>query len=385
MTARRRAHGEGTVFYDEARGRWVALLDLGRKPDGGRDRRKRTAATKKEALALLAEMRSQVAAGLPVPDGARTVGAWLGYWLTEIRPHDVSEATVERDEGLVRVHLLPALGTRRLKDLTPEHVETLLKAKTEEGYARATVDRVRLVLRQALAEAERRGLVLRNVAAIVRTPKGHKREGRTLTPEQAGALLDAAEGDRLEALWKFSLLLGMRPGEVCGLRWDCIDLDAARLHVRQARRGRTATMHIGAPKNASSLRTLDLPGPVVDALREHRRRQAAERLAAGEGWADLDLVFPTSTGRMMDARNVRRELDRLTRWAGLGHWTPYELRHSAVSLLCAAGVPIEEVADLAGHSDTRTTMTVYRHPVRPSVSAHVEAMERLARGGAEAL
>lgn len=376
----KRSNGEGTLYYDKDRDRWVVEVVTGRKSNGRPDRRRRTASTRKEAEKIRRDLVSAVEAGLAVPDGSRTVQGWLDYWFAEIRPNEVSPETLNRDAYLARLHLYPALGSRRLKDLQPEHVEKVLKAKAAAGYARSTVDRIKCVLRMGLAEAERRGEVSRNVATLVRTPKGAQKEGRALTVEQARSLLDALEGHSRRALWLAVLLLGLRPGEVCGLTWDDIDFDRERLHVRRHRRGTGSDMHLGVPKTAKSRRSLDMPAPLVEALRSHKADQARLRLAAGDAWQDLGLVFPTESGRFIDGKNLRKELDRITRRAGLGHWTPYELRHSCVSLLSAAGVPIEEVADLVGHADTTMTMTVYRHPVRPSVTAHVDTMARLVAG-----
>lgn len=225
---------------------------------------------------------------------------WITYWFTEIRPNEVSSETLNRDAYLARLHLYPALGSRCLKDLQPEHVEKVLKAKAAAGYARATVDRIKCVLRMGLAEAERRGEVSRNVATLVRTPKGAQKEGRTLTVEQARSLLDALEGHARQALWLAVLLLGLRPGEVCRLTWDDIDFDREHLHVRRHRRGTGADMHLGVPKTAKSRRSLDMPAPLVEALRRHRADQARLRLVAAEGWQDLGLVFPTESGRFID-------------------------------------------------------------------------------------
>ena len=118
----------------------------------------------------------------------------------------------------------------------------------------------------------------------------------------------------------------------------------------------------------------------VDALRAHKTRQTEERLAAGGQWSDHGLVFATRTGTALDAANVRREFRKACRAAGIGeHWTPRELRHSFVSLLSSSGVRVEEIARLAGHSNTRTTEVVYRRELRPILTTGAEAMDRLFR------
>ena len=134
----------------------------------------------------------------------------------------------------------------------------------------------------------------------------------------------------------------------------------------------------GDTKTEKSRRTLGLPQMAVDALRVHKERQAGERLAAGAQWSDHDLVFATRTGGALDAANVRREFKAVCKTAKIGeHWTPRELRHSFVSLMSSSGVPVEEIARLAGHSNTRTTEVVYRRELRPVLTTGAEAMDRL--------
>jgi integrase len=131
-------------------------------------------------------------------------------------------------------------------------------------------------------------------------------------------------------------------------------------------------------KTEKSRRTLGLPRMAVDALRGHKERQMEERLATGRQWSDHDLVFSTRTGGALDAANVRREFKATCRTAKIGeHWTPRELRHSFVSLMSSSGVPVEEIARLAGRANTRTTEVVYRRELRPVLTTGAEAMDRL--------
>jgi integrase len=236
---------------------------------------------------------------------------------------------------------------------------------------------MRGVLVQALRHAERQGLVLRNVAALVPTPAGPRAEGRSLTVEQAGALLTAARGHPLEAAIVVGLTCGLRPGELLALAWTDVDLGARTLRVRRALIRVGGKVEIGLTKTAASRRQLRLPAPAARALAEHRRRQGAQRAAVGEHWQEHGLVFPTGLGTLLDPANLRRGLRSVTEAAGLGRWHPHELRHSAASLLSAAGVPLEEVADVLGHTSTRVTSSVYRHRTTPTVEAAVTTMDRL--------
>ena len=177
-------------------------------------------------------------------------------------------------------------------------------------------------------------------------------------------------------------MLGLRPGELCGLHWGDVDLHAGVLHVRQARKRASGedgveVLTFGEPKTPKSHRSLDLPAPVVVALRRYSKTQAAERLRAGTRGVDLDLVFATHIGTPVNPSNLRRCIADLTEGAGIGRWTPKELRHSAGSLLSATGVPLERIADLLGHVDTRMLERVYRHPVTKTVDAAAAPMARM--------
>jgi integrase len=223
-------------------------------------------------------------------------------------------------------------------------------------------------------------LVGQNVAALVRPPAGHEgRPSKALSIEQAQRLLRAAAEERpggdLHPLHAYVVLLlttGLRPQEARALRWDHVDLGAGSVAVwRSDRAG-------GDTKTPKSRRTLQLAQIAVDALRQRKASQAADRLKAGELWHDTGLVFTTTIGTMLDQHNIRRGFRQITRAAGLGdEWVPRELRHTFVSIMSAGGVPVEEIARLAGHQQTSTTELVYRRELRPVIATGAEIMDRI--------
>jgi integrase len=325
----------------------------------------------------LHRVHGQVAAGLPLGDDRLTVATYLNGWLRDVLPGEVTSNTAANYAWAIRTHINPALGKCQLRKLRPADVASFLRGKVDSGLSHNSVVRLRQVLVKALRHAEREGFVGRNVAALVPAPVGERPIGRSLTVAQARQLLRAVDGDRLEAAYATMLMIGLRPGEALGLAWEDVDLENGVLRVRRALRREGSRLVLVDPKTPRSRRTLALPSPVAEALREHRQHQREERVAAGPNWSDSGLVFTTSRGTPIDPRNFRRSFSRVTMDAGLGRWHPHELRHSAVSLLSAAGVPLEDVADLVGHDSTRMTSGVYRHILTPTVAAAVAPMERL--------
>ena len=218
-------------------------------------------------------------------------------------------------------------GARRpVRDLKPDGVEGLLAGMAQAGKSRSSINRVRSYLGQALAMAERRGKVARNVARLSEMPATRRPVARrTLTPEQAAKLLEAASGDRLEGLIVVGLMLGLRPGELTGLRWSDVDVDAGRLTVEVSLKSERAGLRIGETKTPKSRRPLSLPQPVIEALRAQLKRQREDQLQAPAGvWRDSGHVFMTTIGTPLDPSNLRSAFDKITArapdWA-TGHRT----------------------------------------------------------------
>jgi integrase len=176
-------------------------------------------------------------------------------------------------------------------------------------------------------------------------------------------------------MWALMLYLGLRPGEAAGLAWNDIDFDNGTIHIWRARKAnRNGSVTVGDTKTPGSIRTLDTPHIVLDALREHRQRQLEHAAALGAAWSNNDnLVFTSPSGRPSDPTTVRNEFRRLITKAKIdGHWTPNLLRHTAASLMADAGMPIEQVADQLGHKDLRMLQKHYRHRIKPTINgAHI--------------
>jgi integrase len=354
-----RAHHEGSI-YQRADGRWVACLTLGYS-NGRRQRKTYYAKTQQDALAQLSRARHLVQQGLPITDERQTVGQFLTRWLEDYAQATVRPRTYASYAQLIRLHLLPELGRVPIGKLSPQHVQALLNRKHASGLSPRTVQYLHALLRTALNRAVKWGLVARNVALLTDPPRLPRTEIQPLTPEQVQTLLRAIQGDRLEALYTVAIALGLRQGEALGLRWQQVDLEHGTLSVSEALQRINGTLQLVELKTARSHRTLALPEVAVAILRRHQARQLEERLLAGDRWQEFGLVFGTRHGKPLIARNVFRSYQRTLQKAGLPHKRFYDLRHTCATLLLAQGVDPRTIMETLGHSQISLTMNTYAH------------------------
>jgi integrase len=357
VRGRKRGNDEGTV-YQRQDGRWVAAV----RDVNGR-RVYRYARTRAEAAAKLTLALKATADGIALPSEQQTVAEFLTAWLEESARRTLRPSTFRSYRQIVRDHILPEIGNVRLARLSPQQVQRLINHRLESGLSPQSVLYVRGVLRRALNEALRWGLVARNVAALVQPPRVRRYEITPLDAEQAQRLLTAIRGDRLEALFSVALAVGLRQGEALGLRWDDVDLDTGVLRVRHALQAVDGQLVLVDPKTSRSRRSIQLPSLAVDALREHRIRQSAERARVGEAWSDQGFVFTSQMGRPLHGATVTHRFQQLLATAGLPRQRFHDLRHGCATLLLAQGVSPRVVMDVLGHSAITLTLNTYSHVV----------------------
>ncbi len=377
----RRGANEGTIRQRKD-GRWEARVPL-TGPDGRRTRRSLLGRSRADVRDRLQQALRTEAGGMPLPSGRLTVGAFLDLWLRETVRPTVRPSTYRSYEGIVRVHLKPGLGGYVLAQLTPQHVQRLLNAKAATSLSPQTVAYIRSVLRHALRQAERWGMVTRNVASLAAPPRVPRREIRPLSPEEARIFVEAIRADRLEALYLLAIGTGLRQGEILGLGWQDVDLSAATVTVRHALQRVGGHLELVPPKSLASRRVVALPAFVVGALHAQRLRQRRDRLLAGSRWRadDRGLVFTTTVGTPMDGIAVTRRFQAVLREAGLPHQRFHDLRHACASLLLAQGVAPRVVMETLGHSQISLTMNTYSHVIPALGRAAADEMDALLGAG----
>jgi integrase len=375
------------TIYPEGDG-YTGAISLGFDGRGRRIRIKRKGRTKEAVKDKLIEVAEERDAGIKSAENytvADAVEDWLSKGLKGLQPSTLTANRILADQ-----HVIPLIGKTKLKKLTADDVDDWLDGLTAKLSTRTLVW-VHSILRRSIRQAQARDWVLRNVAELVTTPKGREgRRSKAMTLKQATAVLEKAKRSRLHAYVAVSLLTGIRTEEARALRWShvvaWVEDDAAWRPVTEAGFDhKRFAIYVwrsvradGDTKTEKSRRTLELPGLAAEALREHRTRQARERLAAGELWQDHGLAFCSQVGTPLDASDVRRSFRAITKAAGLGEdWAPRELRHSFVSIMSDNGVAIETIADLVGHVSTAVTEEVYRHQLKPVITKGAETMNTI--------
>ncbi len=225
----KRGQNEGTI-YKRADGRWEGALTL---PGTGGKRKRVYGKTQREVREQLTALRRDLDQGMPVVTERQTVGQFLDRWLVDVvKPHKSPKTAVSYAQ-VTRLYLAPTLGQHLLTKLEPRHVQAMMNGMVERGLAPRTVQYARAILRKALNQALKWGYVARNVATLVDPPKVKRHEITPLDASHAGRFLDAARDDRLRALFTVGVALGLRQGELLGLRWEDVDFATGTLTVRK--------------------------------------------------------------------------------------------------------------------------------------------------------
>ena len=209
-----------------------------------------------------------------------------------------------------------------------------------------------------------------------RLPDRRQQELKPWSLDETLDFLAASRRDPLYAAFVLAITMGLRRGEIIGLRWSDLDLESGVLYVRQQTQRRRGVLYDDDPKSRRR-RVVLLPALCIAPLRWHRMRQSAARAKAGEQWHESGYVFTTRTGRQVEPRNVYRSFTRVAESAGLRVIRLHDARHGTATLLTAAGVAPRVVMEILGHSQISITMDVYTHVVQDTQREAISHMDRL--------
>jgi integrase len=328
-------------------------------------------AAEEEKIRILAEMNS----GSWIEPSALTVGDYLQRWLEDHAKSRVRPKTWDTYEMFVRVHLKPALGLVRLAKLSPLHVERFLASALEGGrrdgreggLSPRTVKHLYALLHAALERAVRWRLVATNPVAAVDPPRVETAERPVLSEAHADVLLQGVEGGPFYVPILLAVLTGMRRGEILGLHWEDVDLEAGRLQVAHSlgqvsarTRPEGDLVFVQGPKT-SKKRLVTLGPLLIMELRRHRGQQAQRRLDLGPEYHHEGLVCPREDGRPATPNIFSRDFGRLVGKLGIPDVTFHDLRHTNVTLLIAKKIHTKIISERVGHSSSSVTMDLYGH------------------------
>lgn len=356
---------EKTCRRGHSRPVWHFSVDVGAV--GGRRRRVTRSGfkTKAEAVAAMAAVQVDEARGVRVEPSKIRLGDFLAEWVDGLQ---LEAATVSWYRSAVERHIVPALGEVPLQALTPQMVERFLAEKARSGrldgaggLGATSLRRLVVTLRKAMESAVRKRLIPFNPVDLAERPKVEKRDVTedVWDPDTLRVFLAAAEGERLYPLWWLAAWTGLRREELCGLQWRDLDLETGALNVRRARTVVDGRPVLKGPKTESSRRVVELDPETVRVLRSWRRRQAEERLSAGEAWEAGEWVFTNELGAPLHPQLVTRAFQRAVKHAGLPPTDIKGLRHAHATALLKAGVHPKVVQERLGHSSIQITLDVY--------------------------
>ncbi|XAS66558.1 tyrosine-type recombinase/integrase [Micrococcaceae bacterium Sec5.7] len=309
-----------------------------------------------------------------------TAAAYITEWLDAQERHaQLKPSTLRMYKRYVHNDVVPAFGSKiLLKDLRRAHVAGLIKALQDSGRGAVTIKRIHATLSSALTDAVQDGLLAENVAAGARLPKIEKKRIKVWEPSDAGLFLDGASEHRLGALFEVAVLTAMRRGELCGLRWQDVDLPGRRLIVRVQLVQVGKNVIEGTIKtDAGQDRVVALSDRAVAALIAWQFQQEQERQEWGDAYTEGGRVFSYEDGRQLRPGYVSKLFELTVKKLGLPMMRLHDLRHLHASLMLASGQDLTIVSKSMGHSNSQITRDLYAHMVGDAARTAVEGAASL--------
>lgn len=319
---------------------WYIRIFLGRDANGKRKYFNKTIhGTKKDAQKFLTAKTREKDLGIFFEPALLPLNEFLDRWLDEIAKNKLRERTFDNYVSLLNCHVRPKIGAKRLSDIQAYEVQKLYNEMKKANYSPKTIRHAHNVLSSAFKQAVKWKMLMQNPCDLCELPRMEKTEMMYFTPGETATFLDAARDDKFFPAFYLAIETGMRPEEYLGLQWKDIDLEQKVLSVRRALVVRKGGGFIFAePKTKKSRRSIPLSNTMVNALKEHRRKQLKERMKLGVSYQNFDLVFASEIGMpLLHGNLLRRHFKPIRDKAKLPKIRLYDLRHTTATLLLSAG------------------------------------------------
>jgi len=341
--------------------------------------------TRKDAQKFLNAALREIDLGVFVEPSALTVNEYLNRWLESAARPRVSQRTADGYAGLLDRYIRPSVGQMRLDKLQPLDIQKVYGEMLARGLSARIVRHAHSALHNALKQAVRWNLLVRNPSDLVELPKVAHTERRVLSPTEAADFLAACAVMPHGLIFEFALLSGMRPEEYLALQWSDVDFERGTAQVNRALVRHKKSWSFEKPKTARSRRTVFLPAPLLGKLAAHKRKQAEVRFKLGAAWSNFDLIFCSETGTPLSIPNLTYRYFRpVLEKAELPRIRLYDLRHSCATLLLAENEHPKVVSERLGHASVTLTLDTYSHVLPTMQQGATARLEKLLYGAGNA-
>ena len=367
---------EKNISYDDVKKLYYVYMDYGKDENGKRIRNTKTFQSKSEAKIALKEFEADKTKGTLVIPKTTNIKEWLEYWMNNIVKPNRQQATIYGYQQMIDNHILPALGSISIQQLKPKQIQqyyTMLM--TEKGLSPNSARKHHDLLKTAFKLAVKQDILISNPVEKVDPPKIIRKEIRYYKPDELIRLFELVKGDRLETVVKLAGYLGLRREEICGLKWDRIDLNNRLIHINSARTAAGSQIIEKCTKNESSNRTLYIQDELFEILKQEKTRQDKNKEFFGKEYIDEGYVVVQDNGKPYRPNRISEIFTKFIKDKDMPQITLHGLRHTFASIANSANATVFDISKALGHSTSATTAKIYMHMLDKT---HEETLKKVA-------
>lgn len=350
--------------YFRKRGKkWSFTIDIGRDLETGKRKQKTLSGfnTKKEAEKSCAEMITQIENGLYVDVSKGTIKEFILQWMDTHAKQTLRESTFDVYKWIIDSHIIPGIGMITMDKITTLDIQKFLNKKKVDGLSSEYIKKMYNILHGSFEKAVVWGLIQKNIVSAAEPPRSESKDINTWNIEQASSFLEHTKGEFFHIAYVIAIYTGMRKGEILGLRWKDIDMEASRLSIRQTIYRTRVGLIFQEPKTKSSKRVVALPDIVIQSLKKQKHEQNKWKIQLGPAFLDHDLVVTNYEGKPVDPRNLTRHFTKMIKECELPKIRFHDLRHTHATIMLQLGEHPKVVSERLGHSRVAITMDTYSH------------------------